>query len=48
MWPAMLEAMLHAKGLNVQIANAGVYGETTGDELVRVPSAVPMGPERSF
>jgi acyl-CoA thioesterase-1 len=43
MWPAQLESMLHAKGSNVQITNAGVYGETTGDELARVSSAVPNG-----
>jgi acyl-CoA thioesterase-1 len=43
MWPAQLEAMLHAKGSNVQITNAGVYGETTGEELARVSSAVPNG-----
>jgi acyl-CoA thioesterase I len=43
MWPAQLEAMLHAKGSNVQVTNAGVYGEMTGEELARVPSAVPNG-----
>jgi acyl-CoA thioesterase-1 len=43
MWPAQLESMLHAKGSNVHIVNAGVYGEMTGDELARVPSAVPEG-----
>jgi acyl-CoA thioesterase I len=43
MWPAQLEALLHAKGSNVSITNAGVYGEMTGDELARVPSAVPNG-----
>jgi acyl-CoA thioesterase I len=43
MWPAQLEGMLHAKGSNVYITNAGVYGETTGEELARVSSAVPDG-----
>jgi acyl-CoA thioesterase-1 len=43
MWPAQLESMLHAKGSNVQITNAGVYGETTGEELARVSGAVPNG-----
>lgn len=43
MWPAQLESMLHAKGSNVHITNAGVYGEMTGDELARIPSAIPDG-----
>jgi acyl-CoA thioesterase-1 len=42
-FPAQLEAMLKAKGYNVSIANAGVYGSTTSDMLGRVDSAVPSG-----
>jgi acyl-CoA thioesterase-1 len=43
MWPAQLEALLRAKGSNAHITNAGVWGETTGEELARVSSAVPDG-----
>jgi len=43
MWPAVLEGMLRAKGSQVHVANAGVWGETTGATLARVPSAVPAG-----
>jgi acyl-CoA thioesterase-1 len=38
MWPALLEGLLH-----VQVANAGVWGETTDATLARVSSAVPQG-----
>jgi acyl-CoA thioesterase-1 len=43
MWPAVLEGLLHARGSQVHVANAGVWGETTGNTLARVPSAVPQG-----
>src|SRR6202166_159032 len=43
MWPAVLEAMLRARGSQVHAINAGVNGETTGEELARVDSAVPDG-----
>jgi acyl-CoA thioesterase-1 len=43
MWPAVLETMLHAKGSQVHVANAGVWGETTDATLARVSSAVPEG-----
>jgi len=43
MWPAVLEGLLHARGSQVHVANAGVWGETTGATLARVPSAVPQG-----
>jgi acyl-CoA thioesterase-1 len=43
MWPAVLENMLRAKGSQVRIINAGVNGETTGELLARVDSAVPAG-----
>jgi acyl-CoA thioesterase I len=42
-YPAQLEAMLRAKGLNVTVANAGVSGNTTADLLARVDSSVPPG-----
>jgi acyl-CoA thioesterase I len=43
MWPAVLEGLLHAKGSQVHITNAGVWGETTDATLARVSSAVPQG-----
>ena len=43
MWPAVLEGMLHARGSQVHVTNAGVWGETTAGTLSRVSSAVPEG-----
>jgi acyl-CoA thioesterase-1 len=43
MWPAVLEGLLRAKGSQVHVANAGVWGETTDRTLARLPSAVPAG-----
>jgi acyl-CoA thioesterase I len=43
MWPAVLEGLLRARGSQVHVINAGVWGETTGDTLARVSSAVPQG-----
>ncbi|MGV7217158.1 GDSL-type esterase/lipase family protein [Bradyrhizobium sp. UFLA05-112] len=43
MWPAVLEGLLRAKGSQVHVANAGVWGETTDATLARVSSAVPAG-----
>lgn len=43
MWPAVLEGLLHAKGSQVHITNAGVWGETTDATLARLSSAVPQG-----
>jgi acyl-CoA thioesterase I len=43
MWPAVLEGMLHARGSQAHVVNAGVNGETTGELLARVDSAVPPG-----
>src|ERR1700748_1853073 len=42
-YPAQLEAMLHAKGINASVANAGINGDTTGGMLARLDSAVPQG-----
>lgn len=39
-YPAQLEAMLHSKGVNVSVANAGVSGDTTAGMLGRFDSAV--------
>jgi acyl-CoA thioesterase I len=43
MWPAVLESMLRAKGSQVHVTNAGVWGETTPATLARISSAVPDG-----
>lgn len=42
-WPAQLEAMLAARGRSVQIANAGINGDTNAGMLARLDSAVPAG-----
>ena len=42
-YPAQLEAMLHAKGINATVVNAGINGDTTGGMLARLDSAVPKG-----
>ncbi|WP_299811534.1 GDSL-type esterase/lipase family protein [Tardiphaga sp.] len=42
-FPAQLEAMLRARGLDAHVANAGIPGDTTGGMLQRLGSAVPNG-----
>src|ERR1700730_18675685 len=42
-WPAQLESMLRAKGSGAHVTNAGVSGDTTGEVLARLPSAVTAG-----
>lgn len=42
-YPAQLEAMLRAKGLDVTVVNAGISGDTTGGMMARLDSAVPKG-----
>ncbi len=42
-FPAQLEQRLRAKGHDVEVANAGVSGDTTGRALVRLDWAVPDG-----
>jgi acyl-CoA thioesterase I len=42
-WPAQLESMLRAKGSSAHVTNAGVSGDTTGQVLARISSAVPDG-----
>lgn len=43
MWSSVLENMLHARGSQVHVSNAGVNGETTAATLARVDSAIPAG-----
>src|SRR6516162_5788035 len=42
-YPAQLEAMLRARGLDVNVINAGISGDTTGGMVARLDSAVPKG-----
>lgn len=42
-WPARLEALLRARGINASVINAGINGDTTGGMLARLDSAVPSG-----
>ena len=40
-YPAQLEVLLRAKGLNVNVINAGINGDTTGGMLARLENVVP-------
>lgn len=42
-YPAQLEAMLRARGLDVNVINAGVSGDTTGGMMSRLEGTVPKG-----
>jgi len=42
-FPAQLEAILRAKGLNCRVINAGINGDTTESMLRRLDSVVPNG-----
>ena len=42
-FPVRLQQALAAKGLNVEVANAGVSGDTTADGLARLDWSVPEG-----
>ena len=42
-YPAQLEIMLRARGLDVNVINAGISGDTTGGMMARLDSAVPKG-----
>jgi acyl-CoA thioesterase-1 len=42
-FPALLEAMLRARGRPMSVSNAGVSGDTTGGMLARLSGAVPPG-----
>jgi len=41
--PAQLQTMLRAKGYNVRVLNAGIYGNTTADMRNRMDSDIPEG-----
>lgn len=42
-YPAQLEALLRARGLNVRVINAGINGDTTGGMLARLDHVIPKG-----
>ena len=42
-YPAQLEAMLRARGIDATVVNAGISGDTTGGMMARLDSAVPKG-----
>jgi acyl-CoA thioesterase-1 len=42
-FPAQLEALLRAKGIDAHVRNAGIAGDTTAGMLRRMDSAVPSG-----
>ena len=42
-FPAQLQALLRAQGIDAQVTNAGAPGDTTPDILARLDSAVPHG-----
>ncbi len=42
-FPAQLQALLRAQGIDAHVINAGVAGDTTPDILARLDSAVPDG-----
>jgi acyl-CoA thioesterase-1 len=42
-YPAQLEALLRATGLNAHVVNAGINGDTTGGMLARLDRVVPKG-----
>jgi acyl-CoA thioesterase-1 len=42
-WPARLEALLRARGYEVQVVNAGISGDDTNRMRARLTEAVPQG-----
>src|SRR3712207_434368 len=42
-YPAQLERLLRARGINARVINAGIAGDTTGGMLARLDSSVPSG-----
>jgi acyl-CoA thioesterase-1 len=42
-WPGQLQSMLAAKGSSTQITNAAINGQTSGQALDRLSSALPNG-----
>ena len=42
-YPAKLQALLNARGIDATVINAGIAGDTTGGMLARLERAVPAG-----
>ena len=42
-YPAVIERLLRARGLDVRVENAGISGNTTGEMLTRLDASVPHG-----
>src|SRR3712207_3463798 len=42
-YPAQLERLLRARGVNAPVINAGIAGDTTAGMLARLDAAVPSG-----
>lgn len=42
-YPAQLQTMLRARGVDVNVVNAGISGDTTAGMVARLESAVPKG-----
>jgi acyl-CoA thioesterase-1 len=42
-FPAQLQGLLKARGIDARVINAGIPGDTTGGMLARLDSAVPSG-----
>jgi acyl-CoA thioesterase-1 len=42
-YPAKLQALLNARGIEAAVINAGIAGDTTGGMLARLERAVPAG-----
>jgi acyl-CoA thioesterase-1 len=42
-YPAKLEALLNARGIDARVINAGIAGDTTGGMLARLEQAIPAG-----
>lgn len=42
-YPAVIERLLHERGMPARIHNAGISGNTTGEMLARLNSVIPIG-----
>src|SRR5262245_29187781 len=44
-WPALVGAKLKREGLNIEVVNAGLSGETTNGGLERLPGLLALKPD---
>jgi acyl-CoA thioesterase-1 len=47
-FPVKLQAALRAKGINVEVVNAGVSGDTSGEGLARLDWSLPAGADAAI